>query len=229
MNDEIQLESKTEPPLTAVTAQRLNIRYMMLWTFCCAVYWALIREINARSTTHLDAGLFSSIITGAVFAGMITLISIRFRDGPPLLRHPGHWLLLISAIFTLVGLPILLTVSRSIALMTSHDPGGWQFQVLSVLYVFPPLAFAFAAARVGDRHWKVLFVTMFLLGVPGYLYFLGIDLPSSYFHPWPKILLASAMVILSIVETKTGHIRDWLHWTGVMTHFASCGGDVLSR
>lgn len=214
-------ESNAESPLAAVPAPRLSIRHLMLWTLCCAVYWALIREVNARSTTHMHAGLLSSIVTGAEFAGVITLISMRVRGGPPLLKHPGHWLLLISAIFTLISYPVIHTVSRSIALMTPQDPGSWEFVVLRVLFLFPPTAFAFAAARIGDRSWKVLFVGMFLLGVPGYLYFLGINLPGSYFRPWPKLVLASAMVVVSIVEMKTGPRRDWLHWTGVTTHLAS--------
>ncbi len=117
---------------------RLSIRHLMLWTLCCAVYWALIREDNARSTTHLHAGLLSSIVTGAEFAGVITLISMRVRGGPPLLKHPGHWLLLISAIFTLISYPVIHTVSRSIALMPPQDPGSWEFVVLRVLFMFPP-------------------------------------------------------------------------------------------
>jgi hypothetical protein len=220
-------ESNAESTFAAAPAPRLGIGHLMLWTLCCAVYWALIREVNARSSSQIQAGLFSSIMTGAVFAGVITLISMRVRGGPRLLKHPGHWLLLISAIFTLIGTPVVHTVAGSLALMNPFDPDSWEVVVLRVLMLFPPIAFAIAAACTSDRRWRVLFVGMFLLGVPGFLYFLGVNLPGNYFRPWPKLVLVSAMVVVSLVEMKTGHRRDWLHWTGVMTYFATWSASIL--
>ncbi|TWT84709.1 hypothetical protein CA13_61890 [Planctomycetes bacterium CA13] len=220
-------ESNAELSLAAEPAPRLSIRHLMLWTLCCAVYWALIREVNARSSSQMQVGLFSSIVTGAVFAGVITLISMRVRSSPPLLKHPGHWLLLISAIFTLIAAPVLHALTGSLALMNPFDPDRWEFVVIRILYLFPPIAFAFAAARIRDRIWKVLFIAMVLPGVPWFLSLLGIDLPSSYFHAWPKLVLASAMVVVSIVELKNGPRHDWLHWTGVTTHLASCSNLIL--
>jgi hypothetical protein len=68
---------------------------------------------------------------------------------------------------------------------------------------------------------------MFLLGLPGFLYFVGIDLPNSSFRTWLKLVLVSAMVVVSFVEMKTGRGRDWLHWTGVMTYFATWSASML--
>ena len=83
------IEANAKTHLAAVPTPRLSIAHLMLWTLCCAVYWALIRAVNAISTTHIVPELLSSIVKGAVFAGVITLISARVRGEPPLLKQPG--------------------------------------------------------------------------------------------------------------------------------------------
>ncbi|WP_146535382.1 hypothetical protein [Rubripirellula reticaptiva] len=220
-------DSSAELSLAAVPAPRLSIRHLMLWTFCCAVYWALIREVNARSSTQLHVGLFGSIMTGADCTGVITLISMRVRGRPPLLKHPGHWLLSIGVISTLTVTSVMHTISSSIALMNPLDTDSWEFVVLRVVLLIPSVTLAFACTRIRDRSWKLLFMAMVLVEVPGFLYFFGIDLPTSYYRPWLKLVLAFAMVGLSIVEIKNGPRRDWLHWTGITAYLVSCRYFIL--
>ncbi len=220
-------EPSTKSTTSAVPSLRLNIQHLMLWTLCCSVYWWLSRAVNAMSTTHFESGLFSGIVTGAVFTGVITLVSMRLRGGPRLLNHPGHWLLVISAINTLINMLVIHSIAGSIAVMNPFDINSWEFVVLRVVQLFPPIAFAFAAARIRDRGWKIVFGAMVLKDAPALLYFLGMELPGSYFRPWPSLVLASAMVVISSVEIKIGPRRDWLHWTGVMTYFAIWTNQVL--
>lgn len=79
----------------------------------------------------MERGLTHGIIAGVVFAGVITLLSRRIRNGTPLTEHPGHWVLIISAMATLIEIPIIYVVVDSLSMETEElDRFCWQYLAL---------------------------------------------------------------------------------------------------
>ncbi len=215
-------ESSSESRVAEVPAATLSIEHLMLMTLCCAIYWALINAINSRSTLHMERGLTHGIIAGAVFAGVITLLSRRIRNGTPLLEHPGHWVLIISAMATLIEIPIIYVVADSLSMETEElDRFCWQYLTLIAMQLLPGIAFAVAACGIRAPVWKVLFIAITLLDATALLYFFEMEFFSVVHRLWARLVLAISMVVASVVELKVGPRRDWMHWTGVVTHFAS--------
>ena len=218
----IASESSSESRVAGVPEAKLSIEHLMLMTLCCATYWALMNAINSRSTLHMERGLTHGIIAGAVFTGVITLVSRRIRKGTPLLEHPGHWLLMIGAIATLIEIPVIYVVADSLSMETKElDRFCWQYLALVAMQLVPGIVFAVAACGTRAPVWKVLFIAITLLDATMLLYFFDMEFFSVIHRTWAKILLAVAMVVVSVVELKIGLRRDWMHWTGVMAHFAS--------
>lgn len=90
---ENSLEANAETQLAAVPMPRLGISHLMLWTLCYAVYLAVIPAAYAMFGFQTDPDVLGGIVKGAVFAGVITLISTWVRGKPPLLKQPGQlWL-----------------------------------------------------------------------------------------------------------------------------------------
>lgn len=206
---------------------RFGIRHLMLWTLCFSLYWALSGSDLSMS---LSPGwtLLHYIRTGAVFAGMLTLIEIRIRGGPPLLKQPGHWLLLIGTLFILVGEPIVRYAAESIALSNSIKERRWEYQLINAVYLVQPIVLAFAVIRVPERNWKLLFAAMVMVDAPSFFYVAGIDTPGSpYLRQGIKLAVLAAMVVVSIVEMKRGLRRDWLHWTGVLAQIVSLSSYLI--
>ncbi len=170
----------------------------------------------------MERGLAHGIIAGAVFAGVITLLSRRIRNGTPLLEHPGHWVLIISAMATLIEIPIIYVVADSLSMETKElDRFCWQYLALVAMQLLPGIGFAVAACGIRDPVWKVHFIAITLLNATTLLYFLEMEFFSVIHRSWASLVLAVAMAVVSVVELRVGPRRDWMHWIGVVTHFAS--------
>jgi len=234
--------SQGESPFAAVQTPRLSILHLMLWTLCSAIYLTLIRAIYALqgdmpsgyAAIRDASSVIQGIITGAVFGGTIVLVSTRVRSGPPMLRHPGHWFLFISAILDLIYLPFAISL---LLLKDSGLIGTSYFVIYGVIFLFPPIAYVFAAHHNRARRWKVLFVGLAVVALAQCLDFVGIGLsavrPGSWFgilseiRSWGTLLLAGAVLAVSVVDLVAGQRRDWLHWTGVTTHVTASSVTVL--
>jgi hypothetical protein len=229
--------SVAEPPSTAPAAPRLGVVHLLLWTFCSALYLAVLRAIYAMQgdvgtlvMVQQTYGLLHAIITGAAITGTIALVSARVRGGPPLLWHPGHWLLFVAAITAVATLPL----AFSFAVMGgAANAGDTYAMTLGLVFLFPPIAFAIAAQSQDyrARHWHTLFVALALVALSQSAFYFGLALSPgsvgrwmaavSTIPTWGNVMLATAMLFVSLVELNTGPRRDWLHWTGVTTQMAS--------
>lgn len=221
-------------------AQRLGIMHLMLWTLCSAVYLTAMRGIHTLMSdmegvyaTHQEASsLAQGIVSGAVLAGALSMTLARVRRGPPLLCQPGHWLLLVAAIFTLIIMAtmiVLLTLDQQI--FSSH----WYFFVLGAEFLIPPLGYAIAAKCEQTLRWRILFAILATLTLTQSLFYIGIGLSGGVIHPmissWFGIatslwmlgtpILALMILLVSIVERIGRQRRDWLHWLGVITFTAT--------
>ncbi len=131
----------------------------MLWTLCSAGYLALFRARgmpNETATLHRTSGVVFGVIMGAVLAGAIVLGYNRFRLGPPMLRHPGHWLLVVTAILWWTGGAI----SFLFIMLGSNGWFNWPIVVFAVVYSFSAVAYLFAARCLVVPRWKLLFFAM---------------------------------------------------------------------
>jgi hypothetical protein len=239
---ETSVEAQFEPALAAAAAPRLSVLHLMLWTLCSAVHFSLLRAIYAMQgdvgvgsveTIQQTSGLMHSVIAGAVIAGAIALVSARVRGVSPLLRQPGHWLLFVAAIMALISLPLVYLMLRTSGAVYSAK----FFLAFGVVFLFPPIAFAFAANSSRTRHWRALFFAMLLVAMSQSSLYFGFWLSSgksgfwmavvSAIPTWGNLMLATAMMFVSIVELKTGPPRDWLHWTGVTAQLASSSPHLI--
>lgn len=239
--EETSPDSQTEPVIQ-MRAPRLSILHLMLWTLCSAVYLALVRVIYALqdglpdgyATIQQSWSVIHCIVAGAVFTGAIALVSTRVRCGPPLLREPGQWLLFISAMMALIRMPLLVAM---ILLQDETDTANRIISVYGFVFLMPTIAFFYAARRDRDRSWKLLFYALVIVSFSQVLMYLAIGSQMGFFSGWfqivnaivyyGKMLLSGAIVVVSIVELKNGRQRDWLHWTGVISHVAESGLSIL--
>lgn len=234
---------QAEQLYAAAQTPRLGIQHLMLWTLCSAVFLALTRALNSldsnfpsgSAATRDVSDVIRGITTGAAFAGSIVLVSIRVRSGPPMLRHPGHWLLFMSAILQLSFLP--LNISR---LMKLGDFGLVGTSLLLIFYTisaFLPIAYAIAARNSDSRRWKLLFFTLAAVPVAKVVFFGGFWLamrlgyvwfgfPNDFFH-WGGVFLAGVVLAVAITDLVAGQQRDWLHWVGITTHVIASSVIVL--
>lgn len=228
--------SQTESPFAVERTPRLSILHLMLWTLCSAVYLTLIRAIyslqgdmpSGYATIQDASSVLQGIITGAVFAGAIVLVSTRARIGPPMLRHPGHWFLVISALVHLIYVPVLFV---SMLLMGRFGMGRSLLWIYGLVFVIPLIAYSVAARRDRTYRWKVLFVALAVMALAQCIHLGAIGFVAgrigswfvvlSAISSWGSLLLAGAVVAVSIVDLVAGLRRDWLHWTGVVTHVAA--------
>ena len=200
------------------------------------VIHALLSDMQGVYTTIQEgSSVVYSVISGAVLAGAITLIVTRIRRGPPLLSQPGHWLLFVAAIRTLIFMPTM------IVLLTFGEQffsSGWVFLVFGTEFLISPIAFAIATKREKTRRWRILFAILSLLTLTQSLYYFGIGLQGAVLlGPWIRIassiamagnpVFASVILLVSVVERIRGQRRDWLHWAGVITHAATASLTVL--
>ena len=196
-----------QSPFAVERTPRLSILHLMLWTLCSAVYLVLIRAIyslqgdmpSGYATIQDASSVLQGIITGAVFTGAIVLVSTRVRNGPPMLRHPGHWFLVISALVHLVYVPVLLV---SMLLM-----GRSLLWIYGLVFVIPLIAYSVAARRDRTYRCKVLFVALAVMALAqgihlGAIGFVAGRIGSwfvvlSAIISWGSLLLAGAVVAVS--------------------------------
>ena len=112
LSDDLPTAEAASPDTAANEVPRLRISHLLLWTFCSAVYLTLLQDLgetnelpekfhSIRDITNLISGLG----TGANITGMILLVMTRFKNGQPLLKSPGHWLIAAHANLSLTWLP----------------------------------------------------------------------------------------------------------------------------
>lgn len=233
-------DSQGESPFGEVRSPRLSIRHLMLWTLCSAVYLSLIRAMyslqgdmpSGIAAIRNASSVLYGIFTGATLMGAIVLVSTRVRCGPPMLRQPGHWFLFVSAISHLLYVPFILL------LLVGESFGFSEFSYMAfygITSLFLPIAYTIATRRNRVLRWKVIFAGVAVVGLSQCLLYLGFGLNAISFGYWFAILsaipslgslvLAGAVVVVSILDMVAGERRDWLHWTGVATHVA--GASVI--
>jgi hypothetical protein len=208
----------------------------MIWMLCSAVYLTLYGEIwswQLMRSEYNDVQRFmnvvNGILAGAIVTGAITLGHMRYRFGPPLALHPGHWLLVISASISVVWLAVMTVVLR----MEAADRSVSSILVLyCAMFLVQAIAYFIALNHLESGGWRFLFAGLLLLAVlhgTGYLLVWSEQVATSLGKrfQWGNFLLSIShmgdplifcwAVMLTIRDLLKRRRRDWLHWLGVAT------------
>ena len=224
--------AKDEPRSDAVRMPRLTVRHLMLWALCTAVYLMAFKAVNYDlGRVYATFLAIQAPITGAELVGVIVLVYARVRGGSPMLRHPGHWLLLGEAIGAMAALASWSLDFRYPPLWFSSPLGLWfaspNHLIVGVIEQLPLVAWAIAFRRTKTLRWKLLFLGITAWGA---WWILGWVQPAhngqfwfSWFF-WPHPLWESPLrgwaVVAVLLDLVHHQRRDWLHWTGVATYVA---------
>ena len=236
--DELEHGAESQGELSASVSSigRPSVLHLMLWTLYSAVYLTVIRAIHILQgdapvgvvVVQQTSGLIYSIIFGAQFTGATVLVVARIRGGPPLLKEPGHWLLMIAALLAVIYMPMMLILFW---FSEQFGSGQWLMAYIGIVFLIQPIAFAFAAKRFRVLRWRLLFAVLALMSLSQSILYLGMGISSGLLinwigifaavSTWGGLLLAPVVLIVALAERIQGQRRDWLHWTGVITHVAS--------
>jgi len=152
-----------------------------------------------------------------------------------MLRHPGHWIVFIKASINVAFLPLY-----GFILWNEMIAPNIGFLVLYGLTMsFPLMAYAFALWHQHTRQWKAVFIALVVLAAAQFVAIVALMMgiygmmSASWigliftFAPWGSLLLAVAMLFISVRELLSGNQRDWLHWLGVIAYVVSVSIHLL--
>ena len=215
-----------QDPTAEAQMPRLSIFHIMLWTFCTAFLLAMTRVIY--SLQEMDDGflmvqqssnILYGMVNGAVLAGAIVLIYTRLQSGPPLVRHPGHWLLIVPAPMVIAYF-FLAIVNLIVADSNNHGFPFVYFIGYPVVYVGEAIAFCIASWQAQSKAWRILFVGQAISFGLSVLSLVAVILQS--YSPiiwslpsWCRLALSGWAIVAVIIDFRRGRQRDWLHWAGV--------------
>lgn len=200
--------------------ERLSIAHLLVWTALSAVLLGVDRatshlpHIQPSSFTRLMSFIYAPLF-GAGVAGLVLMAWRLVTDGPRFPAQPGHWLLVIGGVQSLMHLS-LFTFQAIVQLGFS-----WELflagRFVEELTCGTLLALAIRDSR---RIWRITFV----IGLIGYaLQLLLTIITLLWLEPallrvellmhW--IVFASC-VIAAIDDCTQRDWRDYLHWTGLV-------------
>ena len=243
MKDEHGVSREGESALDCVDPHRTMVRpsifHLMIFTAFSGLLFAIYRLLYGEGAVFegtINAGglrVGLAILCSATLTGSVVLLAERKRRGRPLARQPGHWLLLTAAASTCLILAALVLVGfYDPQVITKTKP--WFFWLLAVVESSRPLLHVIAARKSTELIWKsvfwclalltifhCLFYALYALFESGYavwMYSYGLWLLFQTVPRWGLMIVAFALLLISIYERLNGMRRDWLHWSGVVTH-----------
>ena len=205
--------------------ERLSITHLLIWTALSAVLLAIDRATS--QLPHLETSAFGQMIAfiyAPLFgAGVFALLLAAWRatnGGPRFPSQPGHWLLVISGIQSLLHL--------SIGLIVAVAQLGVSWELLQLGRLCEELAcgtLLVLAIRDSRRSWRVAFVCglisyVFSLAGTALMQFGVFDFSpereEGYLH-WLTLLVCLCAVF---DDCLTRAPRDYLHWMGLAVRFS---------
>ena len=226
-------EAKTLEDSPYKTSVRPSISHLMIWTTCSAAYLAIVRWLSPPEAQQGFQGVYMvyAVLTGATFMGAVVLVGERIRRGRPMMRQPGHWLLLVPSVVLLLYIPLMATLNR----LVQSDSGPIAFYpqhylAYAAVFAFAPVAYTVAACTARSRSWRVIHIAMVVATAAqcGQFLLIGMNVLGgtlavimSMVMQWAKPVIAIGILMLGIAEFARGPKRDWLHWTGITTMVAA--------
>ena len=222
---ELVPEDKTDP------GERISILYLMVWTAGSAVILAFYRQAMTLTTTSAPptwlqavTGIAGAPIQGACVASLLLVLWRRFKGGRPFPKEPGHWLLVIPGITTLMSWSLWLIVRQ---LMERRIYTFVIFYRLPVLVIFSILAVFVITKLRAEPKWRAMFVvwlaanyTTFFLSCLG-----GVGVSS--IEPVINGFISLAFLIPTLLDLRDRRRRDHLHYAGVAARIGNAGMSAI--
>jgi hypothetical protein len=213
----------------------LGIIHLLAWTAATAVLlkfsmaMEMIQDTGGSSmppSMRVFQQIFGFIYSTAFAAGIVgTCIVLRAKMSRlPGRLQPGHWLLLIATVSSLLSLArwAFYVLAETTGLVGSFSPSwilvlfGLEEIICSGMYFGATLA-----CRAAKR-WKVCFAVLaavnFMRGVLSVGSVL-LDSPSWAISfsslPLGSMIVGLVLLLAVLVDLRRGPRRDWLHWLGV--------------
>ncbi len=211
---------------------RLGIIHLLAWTAATAVLlkYSLAMDMLAEAggdSIRPSRDLFQEVLSfvgntavAAALVGACILLLAKIRRLPGRFQ-PGHWLLLITALTSLLNLSVWgLYVAAQAAGFGDYSSLHWFLMVYGLVWVIQAGMYFYAGRASRDcRRWKVCFAVMAFLSLVRGLWYVGVfllDSPlSSFSFPLGKLILGPVLLVVVIVDVRRGPRRDWLHGLGV--------------
>lgn len=210
---------------TSVVAMVLTIRLAYVAVFC-ATFPVFARDI--RQFAFLFGLTANSLVVALSLLGGFCVLSVGRAVAP---REPGHWILLVSAVSSILSLFIDIA-------MTTHLPNSWSAFEFALLLRTTVEQMAFAVGLsvglirgLAGLWWKAFFVyycawAVALLVVITLTYFGRPVLPLRVFLTTTDIVSFALVVAATSSDLRHRRYRDALHWVGVAYLVARYGEDL---
>ncbi len=235
--DEVVL-AELVPQAPSDPGERITILRLMVWTAGSAVIMGLHRQLAAlpddpdTSTQWLRTldTITASIFQGAGIASLVLVLWRLFYKGPQFPRQPGHWLLVISGIYTIAstfGYLVLYETFR-------QDP--WTY---ITYYRFPLLGLMtlLIAVALSQMPFRVDWLLVYLAWLGSFYVMIIVafgridpDLsPAAVMLEDFITLLANALFLIPVlVDYSLGVKRDQLHFAGIVVRLGFAALQVIA-
>jgi hypothetical protein len=240
----------TEPTaidLVKRTQPRLGIVHLMLWMAACAILLSLrrwlVRDGNAGNNSLLLISFFVTnvMISGVSIASLALWGSRRLRGGVPFPTEPGHYLLLLQGGAILILHPVLSSVIIRCALSLGlflRAPLLFYLTKSILAGCLAMLVLWCLSAAIRSLRWKAVFLAYFL-GLSFAALALLASLSLLFDEPYKldptllwlplQIAVGLSLTAAIILDVRSDVRRDWLHYVGAATWFASTAHSWLFR
>ena len=232
LGTEQSLAKAALPETVSHQVPRPRISHLLLWTLCSAVsltmqryWWSSVELSDTYDSVLAISGSIEGIVNGATLTGTIILFLAYLKDGPPLFKEPGHWLIVAHAVKSfLEWFP-----SWKLVLLGGMSGSALQSILCCVLVALIAI-YVLAYRQCIQLRWKQFFAALVLLTLVKLIanVILLTDLFDFGVFHWMHLAYSLGDIILCVwtlvvlIIDKKGRIhRDWLHWTGVVMFLVS--------
>jgi len=207
----------------------LGIIHLLAWTAATAVLLRLSMAMEMIRGDRIPQGLaiFRQVVYfiystahAAGFVGACVLLLAKIRRLPGRLQ-PGHWLLLIAALMSLLSLSIeALDILAGAAGFDGYSVLTWYLAGLGLVEILCAGLYLYATLKSKQgKRWRVCFASLAVVNSIQGLLYLGaslLDTPASLtFSPFWSLIVGPVLLVTVVLDLRRGPRRDWLHWLGV--------------
>ncbi len=221
------LNNATQPETALSQVPRLRISHLLLWTFCSAAYLTMQRYwmSNVELSEQYDSaraitGLIEGIVNGSTLTGTIILFLACLKDGPPLFKSPGHWLIVAHAVNSF----FLWFPSWIIGMLGEVSSDVIQSIFCCILSVTVAI-YLLATRQYTHFRWRLFFAAIATLTLVKLIAnaMLLTNLSDFEVFEWMHlayslgdIVLCLLLLVVATIDKRSHVHRDWLHWLGVV-------------
>jgi hypothetical protein len=228
------VKAELVPEETAGPGERLSILHLMVWTACTALILAFYRQSMSLPESSINpawlrvvTALVGAPIQGACVASLLLVLWRKAKGGRPFPRQPGHWLLVIPGVVTLLSWPWWMLI---LLVMNSNMSVYVFFYRIPLLVLFCGLA-VFAIGRLrSEPRWRAMFTVWLLANLVAPM--LGCIGPGMMggrgtLEPLLGTVVGLGFLVPAIQDHSQGIRRDHFHYAGVACRVANVGMGII--